>query len=63
MRARRLLYSYAAPKAVRLHRSVDVGPTVSPSCVVFAIVDRLLHSYTAVVNRDRYCSLAIIAQA
>jgi len=64
MRARRLLYSYAAPgrAASQVYRRRS-SPTVSPSCVVFAIVDRLLHSYTAVVNRDRYCSLAIIAQA
>ena len=57
VRARRLLYSYAAPRAVRLSRSVDVGPTDSPSFVVFAIVGRVLRGYTAIVNQSFYLLL------
>ena len=55
VRARRLLYSYAAPRAVRFNRSVDVGPTDSPSFVVFAIVGRVLR--TTVVTRSYYSLL------
>ena len=50
-------------RAERRPRSVDVGPTDSPSSVVFAIVGRLLRCSPAVVNRYPYCALAIIAQA
>ena len=55
VRARRFLYSYAAPRAVRFNRSIDVGPTDSPSFVVFAIVGRLLR--TAVVTQSYYSLL------
>ena len=51
------------PGAMRLNRSVDVGPTDSPSCVVFAIVDRSLRVLLLIDKSIRYCSLAMMAQA
>ena len=51
------------PGAVRPYRSVDVGPTVSPSCVVFAIVGRFLRVLLLIGHAIHYGSLAMMAQA